>query len=141
MLCGICSRSRIYGNCEYSYVLITVHAIDTRTSFVETKGRTLEEINEIFEAKDPVKSSLQQHVVEETDLGLLYHGLMNELNDMEGVVSPVIADSHAVPPGFDGPPAPRPHFPSPYPMVSASSEAVPTSSNSASLSPRRGPYE
>lgn len=70
--------------------------------FVETKGRTLEEINEIFEAANPVKKSLQKHIVEETDLGLLYHGLINELNDMEGVISPVYADLHLIPPG--GPP-------------------------------------
>lgn len=78
---------------------------------METKGRTLEEINEIFEAADPVKKSLQKHIVEETDLGLLYHGLMNELNDMEGVISPVFADPPLVPPGFGEPPGPPEDIP------------------------------
>lgn len=55
------------------------------TSFVETKGRTLEEINEIFEAESPVKKSLQQHIVEETDLGLLYHGMLNNLHEVEEI--------------------------------------------------------
>ncbi|KAF8473398.1 general substrate transporter [Kalaharituber pfeilii] len=74
--------------------------------FVETKGRTLEEINEIFEAKNPVKKSLQKHIVEETDLGLLYHGLLSELQDMEGVVSPLPQNPHVVPPGFSASPYP-----------------------------------
>ena len=55
---------------------------------METKGRTLEEINEIFEAENPVKKSLQQHIVEETDLGLLYHGMLNDLHDVEEIPLP-----------------------------------------------------
>lgn len=58
------------------------------TSFVETKGRTLEEINEIFEAENPVKKSLQQHIVEETDLGLLYHGMLNNFHEVEEIALP-----------------------------------------------------
>ena len=57
-------------------------------SFVETKGRTLEEINEIFEAENPVKKSLQQHIVEETDLGLLIHGMLNDLQEVEEIALP-----------------------------------------------------
>lgn len=32
-------------------------------SFVETKDRTLEEINEIFAADNPVKTSLKKHII------------------------------------------------------------------------------
>ena len=55
---------------------------------METKGRTLEEINEIFEAENPVKKSQQQHIVEETDLGLLYHGVLNDFHEMEEIALP-----------------------------------------------------
>lgn len=44
-------------------------------SFVETKGRTLEEINEIFEAPYPKKRSIQKHIVVVTDCGILDKGL------------------------------------------------------------------
>lgn len=106
---------------------------------METKGRTLEEINEIFEAADPVKKSLQKHIVEETDLGLLYHGLMNELHDMEGVISPVYADPHPVPSGFSEPPGPPgvtpdqidPHI-APPAFAGPTSASFPTSNNSPS---------
>jgi len=87
---------------------------------VETKGRTLEEINEIFEAKDPVKKSLQKHIVEDTDLGLLYHGLMNELQDMEGVISPIFADPDIVLPGFAGSPGSPGAIPDPHIVLSPS---------------------
>jgi len=39
--------------------------------FVETKGRTLEEINEIFDAPYPRKKSLEKHIVVYTQDGLL----------------------------------------------------------------------
>jgi len=44
-------------------------------SFVETKGRTLEEINEIFEAPYPKNKSIQKHIVVITDCGILDKGL------------------------------------------------------------------
>ncbi|PWW76466.1 general substrate transporter [Tuber magnatum] len=43
--------------------------------FVETKGRTLEEINEIFEAPYPKRKSMQKHIVVITDRGILDKGL------------------------------------------------------------------
>jgi hypothetical protein len=47
----------------------------TLNSFVETKGRTLEAINEIFEAPYPKNKSIQKHVVVVTDRGILDKGL------------------------------------------------------------------
>lgn len=47
----------------------------TSYSFVETKGRTLEEINEIFEAPYPKKKSIQKHIVVVTNRGILDKGL------------------------------------------------------------------
>lgn len=44
-------------------------------SFVETKGRTLEEINEIFDAPYPKQKSIQKHIVVITDRGILDKGL------------------------------------------------------------------
>lgn len=44
-------------------------------SFVETKGRTLEAINEIFEAPYPKKKSIQKHIVVVTDRGIVDKGL------------------------------------------------------------------
>ena len=41
-------------------------------SFVETKNRTLEEINEIFMAPNPKEKSLEQHVLIVTDRDLLW---------------------------------------------------------------------
>lgn len=66
-------------------------------SFVETKGRTLEEINEIFVAPNPKKKSLQRHVVDETDVGLLYRGLMEELQNMDGIVTQSAPNPHVAP--------------------------------------------
>lgn len=43
--------------------------------FVETKGRTLEAINEIFEAPYPKKKSIQKHIVVVTDRGIVDKGL------------------------------------------------------------------
>lgn len=43
----------------------------TQYSFIETKGRTLEEINEIFDAPYPKKKSLERHIVVITDHGAL----------------------------------------------------------------------
>lgn len=37
--------------------------------FIETKGRTLEEINEIFEAPYPKKKSLEKHILVQTEHG------------------------------------------------------------------------
>lgn len=45
-----------------------------KTSFVETKGRTLEEINEIFDAPYPKKKSLERHIVVITDHGVAEKG-------------------------------------------------------------------
>jgi len=42
---------------------------------VETKGRTLEEINEIFVAPYPKQKSMQKHIVVITDRGILDKGL------------------------------------------------------------------
>lgn len=36
---------------------------DEKNSFVETKGRTLEEINDIFDAPYPMKRSIKKHIV------------------------------------------------------------------------------
>src|SRR5690606_10864532 len=43
--------------------------------FVETKGRTLEEINEIFTAPYPKQKSMQKHIVVVTDRGILDKGI------------------------------------------------------------------
>lgn len=43
--------------------------------FVETKGRTLEEINMVFEAPYPRKKSMQRYIVVVTDRGILDKGL------------------------------------------------------------------
>ncbi|RPA82027.1 general substrate transporter [Ascobolus immersus RN42] len=43
--------------------------------FVETKGRTLEEINEIFAAPYPRQKSLQKHIIVVTDRGILDKGI------------------------------------------------------------------
>lgn len=45
------------------------------TFFVETKGRTLEAISEIFDARYPRKKSVQKHVVVITDRGLVDKGI------------------------------------------------------------------
>lgn len=42
---------------------------------METKGRTLEAINEIFEAPYPKKKSIQKHIVVITDRGIVDKGL------------------------------------------------------------------
>lgn len=44
-------------------------------SFVETQGRTLEEINEIFKSPNPKKTSLLKHVILVTGDSILYQGI------------------------------------------------------------------
>lgn len=49
------------------------------SSFVETKGRTLEEINEIFKAPYPKARSLATHaVLVDEDRGILYQAMQDQ---------------------------------------------------------------
>lgn len=58
------------------------NAVMYTCSFVETKGRTLEEINEIFKSPSPKRTSLLKHVILVTGDGILYQGI--EGLDSEG---------------------------------------------------------
>jgi len=63
--------------------------IDVVYSFVETRSRTLEEVNEIFKDPMPRSKSLQKHVILVTQNGILYQGLEGDLQNPEsGLPSP-----------------------------------------------------
>lgn len=70
----------VFGRLKWRFYFIYIawdafEAIFIYFFFVETKGRTLEEINEIFEAPYPKKKSIQKHIVAVTDCGILDKGL------------------------------------------------------------------
>ncbi|KAG0134781.1 transporter-domain-containing protein [Tuber indicum] len=51
--------------------------------FVETRARTLEEINEIFKDPMPRNKSLQKHSIIVTESGILYQGLIGDQQNLE----------------------------------------------------------
>ncbi|KAI5804261.1 general substrate transporter [Peziza echinospora] len=84
-----------WGFCVIYIVWDVIEFICIYLFFVETKNRTLEEINEIFVAPNPKEKSLEQHVLVVTDRDLLWDQslISSEGNDL--------AERHPMPDGDD----------------------------------------